>query len=688
MTRFIPKEVSWLSFNQRVLQEAANPDVPLLERIRFLGIYSNNLDEFFRVRVATLKRLEQVKHKTRDLVWIDASEVLEQVRQIVYKQRVEYEKLFHQLLEELASNHIYLVNETQLNPVQKEFVQEYFNAEVRPRLMPIMLGQVNKFPLLRDDNIYLAVVLDLAKKDKTEYALIRIPTDLCPRFIKLPSSSDEHYIIYLDDVIRFGLSKIFSIFKLKGLEAFTIKITKDAELDIDDDLTESFVSKVARSIERRKKGSPVRFLYDSNLPADFLEYLKLKLKLKDTDTLIPGGRYHNTKDFMQFPKIPEPHLKYPEHEEIPYPPFDRSRGILRAVRKKDHLLHFPYQSFGYFIDLLREASIDPKVKEIKITLYRLAKNSSVVYALRNALKNGKEVTAVVELQARFDEEANIYYAQQLKEAGARVIYGVLDLKVHAKICLITRREKKQNKLYAVFSTGNFNEETAGVFSDMMFLTSNQELTYEASRIFDFFERNYDIPQFQHLIVAPFNYRQKIKEFILKEIENHKKKLPAFIHLKLNNLVDEEIILLLERAVKEGVEVILNVRGMFGMNTSELLNRDNFQAFGIVDRFLEHARMMIFGNGGEPLYFLSSADLMTRNLDRRVEVTWPVFDPDIQEQIRKVFDIQLKDNTKARILDPDLSNKIRTHHQKPVRSQVMIYEYYQALYKKLLAEEIT
>ncbi len=667
------KEISWLAFNERVLLEAEKPGVPLIEKFKFLGIYSSNLDEFFRVRVATLKRIGELGKKAVKILGDDPLVIQKTVQEIVLSQRQKYEEIKGKLISELASNDIHFVDEDVVTGKHRDFILRYFFQKVRPKLMPIMMDQVRKFPELDDEAIYLATILSKGEKDRKKYALIKVPTDELPRFLVLPRIGKDKFIIFLDDVIRLGMKDLFRIQNYDLAEAFTIKVTKDAELDLNDDLDESYVSKISKGLKKREEGDPVRLVYDSRIPTFFLSYLKKRMGLGDNDAVIAGGRYHNLKDFIQIPNLGTEKLIYPTLQAIQHPWIIKKGSIFSQIRERDIMLHFPYHSFDNFSDLLREASIDPKVSEIKITLYRLANRSSIISALQNALRNGKQVTVVVELTARFNEKSNIEYSQQLKKEGARVIYGVPGLKVHAKLCLISRKEKGQIKRYSVIGTGNFNEETGKIFCDILLLTSFAEIGSELESLFEFFTRNYRVREFNYLVPAPFNMRREFTTWIKNEIANAKIGKPAYIHLKLNNLVDREIIQLLLDAAESGVEVKLNIRGMFSLVTPDSLE-SNIKAIAIIDRFLEHTRVFFFCNGGEEKVYFSSADLMTRNMDRRVEVTCPVLDPELQRELRKMFDIQWKDNRQATILDADLQNIPVTNRGKAIRSQMEMYKF--------------
>ena len=499
---------------------------------------------------------------------------------------------------------------------------------------------------------------------------------MLPRFILLPEKGDKKYIIFLDDVIRFGLKEIFFIFDFDEISAYTIKLTKDAELDIVDVATESYVDKLWKGLQERKKGTPVRFIYDRNMPDEFLKIITKKLNLGEDDVVVASNRYHNFKDFMKFPKIGPKSFFIQQLEPIPHADIPLGKSILAAMKKKDILLFFPYNPFDHFIDLLREASIDPLVTSIQITLYRLAANSSVINALMNAVRNGKRVTTVVELRARFDEEANISWGNVLMDAGVKVIYGVPGLKVHSKICLITREKNGVIERYATVGTGNFNEETARIYSDHLLLTANKKITYEVFKAFSFFNINYKKDNFYHLVLSPFFLRNKINLLIENEIKNAKAGKKAYIHWKLNNLTDREIIQSLYDASCAGVKVKLIVRGMFSLVPGVKGVSENIKAIGIVDRFLEHTRFMIFCNGdtGNEQVFITSADIMPRNLDHRIEVTCPIFDKNLKRELMDIFEIQWSDNVKARILDEKQTNRFVESKKKPVQSQIAIYDY--------------
>mgnify|MGYP001791519808 CR=1 FL=1 len=678
---YIPKEISWLSFNERVLQEADNKEVPLIERFKFLGIYSNNLDEYFRVRVATLKRLSQFGAKSKIILGYSPKATLKKIQQIVLSQNARFEKIYSGLIQELDKHKIHIVNEKQLTTEQSEFVQKYFHKEVLTRLMPFLIEKDSDLPNLTDDAIYLAIYMVKKENQKKRFALLEIPTNVLPRFIVLPEKDDDKYVMFIDDIIRSGLKEIFFIFDFDEFSAYTIKLTKDAELEIVDDISESYIDKLSRSLQQRKWGTPVRFIYDRDMPDDLLKILTKKLRFSPDDVTIPANRYHNFKDFMKFPNLGRKRFYYEPLVPIPHRDIQAGKSILSAIKKKDIMLFFPYHPFDHFIDLLREASIDPYVSSIQITLYRLARNSSVINALLNAVRNGKNVTTVVELQARFDEEANILWGNKLMEEGVKVIYGVPGLKVHSKLCLITRVKNEVTQRYAAIGTGNFNEDTAKIYTDHLLLTTNKKITNEVFKAFNFFNVNYKKDNYYHLVLSPFFLRNKIIQLIEKEIKNARAGKKAFIYLKLNNITDCEIIHHLYEASKAGVTIRMIIRGMISLVPGLKDISENIKAIGIVDRFLEHTRFMIFCNGGNEECYISSADLMTRNIEHRIEVTCPVFDKNIRNEMKEIFEIQWSDNVKARKFDASLSNEFVKPGKKVIQSQIEVYNYIKRVNEK-------
>ena len=687
---YVNRELSWLKFNARVLQEAADEKVPLLERLRFAGIFSNNLDEFFKVRYATVKRVAMNESSDKEL-GVHAKELLEEITKEVIQLQDESLSIINTITEELEKEQIFIVNEKTLLPEHEAFVNTYFYDKVRPALFTIILNDLEKFPQLKDDVAYLAVKMTLkedekasgvqkffsskAYKEKIQYALIELPTTL-NRFIELPQVGDKHYIIMLDDVIRFCLHLIFSIFNYESLSANMIKITRDAELDIDDDLSKSFVEKISSSVEDRRKGAPVRFVYDKTIDKDTLHFLIEKMGIVNTDSVIPGGRYHNRRDYMSFPSLGRTDLTYAPIHPLPVKGLTSEESLLKKIAEKDYLQFTPYHTFSNIIWFLREAALDPKVKSVKITIYRLAKNSQVVNSLINAVKNGKKVTVQIELQARFDEESNIRYAEQLKAEGVKLIFGVRGLKVHSKICVIEREEGKGIKRYGFISTGNFNESTAKVYTDYTLFTANQDILKEVNKVFNFFETNYNIQKYKHLIVSPHYTKKILKQLIEEEIKNAKAGKEAYIKLKMNNITSYKMIDKLYEASRAGVKIQMIVRGICCLVPGIEGMSENIEVISIVDKFLEHPRLFIFGNNGNPKVYISSADWMTRNISFRVEVGCPIYDEAIKQELIDTFEISWADNVKARVIDQAQDNHYRPHTQPAQRSQVALYEYYQ------------
>ena len=687
---YVNRELSWLKFNARVLQEAADEKVPLLERLRFAGIFSNNLDEFFKVRYATVKRVAMNESSDKEL-GVHAKELLEEITKEVIQLQDESLSIINTITEELEKEQIFIVNEKTLLPEHEAFVNTYFYDKVRPALFTIILNDLEKFPQLKDDVAYLAVKMTLkedekasgvqkffsskAYKEKIQYALIELPTTL-NRFIELPQIGDKHYIIMLDDVIRFCLHLIFSIFNYESLSANMIKITRDAELDIDDDLSKSFVEKISSSVEDRRKGAPVRFVYDKTIDKDTLHFLIEKMGIVNTDSVIPGGRYHNRRDYMSFPSLGRTDLTYAPIHPLPVKGLTSEESLLKKIAEKDYLQFTPYHTFSNIIWFLREAALDPKVKSVKITIYRLAKNSQVVNSLINAVKNGKKVTVQIELQARFDEESNIRYAEQLKAEGVKLIFGVRGLKVHSKICVIEREEGKGIKRYGFISTGNFNESTAKVYTVYTLFTANQDILKEVNKVFNFFETNYNIQKYKHLIVSPHYTKKILKQLIEEEIKNAKAGKEAYIKLKMNNITSYKMIDKLYEASRAGVKIQMIVRGICCLVPGIEGMSENIEVISIVDKFLEHPRLFIFGNNGNAKVYISSADWMTRNISFRVEVGCPIYDEAIKQELIDTFEISWADNVKARVIDQAQDNHYRTHTLPAQRSQVALYEYYQ------------
>ncbi len=668
------KEISWLSFNERVLQEASNTGVPLMDRVRFLGIFSNNMDEFFRVRMASLHRLLRAGKRVTTTEGHDLPRAVERAHEMAIDLYRRFDEAHAMIIDELARQKINFVDETALDEHQAKFVEEYFHREVRPNVTPIMIDQIQKWPDLLDDATYLIAGLrKKGAKAKTKYALIRVPSDVLPRFLVLPPRGDQRYVMYIDDVIRFGLEHIFGVFRYHSFDAYAIKVTRDSELDFDNDTSSGYVKRITRSLKNRKKGRFVRLLYDAEMPSALLQRVIKKLGLGRDGLIMSGGRHHNLRDLMDFPDLRLSNDRYESLPPLFHKDIDRHKRLIETIRKRDILVHYPYQTFQYVLDFLREASVDPNVTSIKFTIYRVAHRSSVVNALINAARNGKKVTVILELQARFDEENNLYWGQRLQEEGVHVIHGVEGLKFHAKLCLVTRTEKGLSASYAIIGTGNWNEETVKIYSDHSLFTADSQITKEVDRVFEYCSKPYKTPTFRNLLVAPFTLRKKIMQLIRREIRNAVAGHPAYIFLKLNNLADEELARALYRASDAGVKVKLIVRSMFSLVPGVVGLSENIEARSIVDRYLEHSRIFVFCNGGKPLYYLSSADLMARNLDGRVEVVCPIYDPSLQGELQAFLDLQWADNTKARILDAGLTNQINSTPQgKKTRAQWEIY----------------
>lgn len=676
---FFNRELSWLQFNARVLQEAEDPTVPLVERLRFLGIFSNNLDEFFKVRYASIKRIVETGSLGGSILGdIDPKALLERITDIVINQQSHSLDILSDIRKELRKHDIYIIDESKIDASQSKFVKKYFLDKVQPALVTYMLDDLETFPTLKDSAAYLAVSMLMGKtpddEDKISYALIEIPR-VINRFVEIPSSNSKRYIIILDDLIRYCLDKIFSIFEYKSIRAHMIKITRDASLDIDSDLNKSFIDKIYKSVKERSVGHPVRFVYDKDIDKRTLDYLLEKMNLVHTDSLIPGGRYHNRRDYMQFPSLGREDFLYKKQPPLKVPGLSMQGSILQQIAQKDYLLYTPYQSFSYVVRFLREAALDPKVRAIRISIYRLAEISHVASSLINAAKNGKAVTVEIELQARFDEEANIRYAEQMQQEGVKLIFGVKGLKVHCKACVIDRLEGDKIQHYSFLSTGNFNESTAQVYTDYTLFTANQKICKEVNKVFQFFEVNYRVKKYKHLLVSPHYTRNAIRKLIDNEIDNHKKGLPSGIRLKMNSLSDHKIISELYKASREGVPIQLIIRGICCLVPGVPNMSETIEVISVVDKFLEHTRLFIFENAGRPKVYISSADFMTRNLDFRVEISCPIYDKDIRQELIDTFEICWSDNVKARVVDENQSNKYRHNNELKVRSQFATYTYY-------------
>lgn len=668
---YLEREISWMHFNHRVLQEAQDKTVPLLERLSFLGIYSNNLDEFFRVRVAILNRIIELKELSLRNEKEVAQETLLQIQKLYRRYSVEFEETFKTLQAEMEEQGICILNEMQINAQQQKQILQVYTEKLNFHLYPRLFQKNSNFKDVNDENVYLAIRI-LTSVGQNEYALLVVPNRSFGRFIEIKSDegSKGKTFMFLDDVIRICLPYIFVGQGIVRFDAYAFKVTKDAEIDLalnPGDL----LGKVSKAIKNRRWGEPVRFIYDKNMPADMLKLIKNTFNIKKTDNLTAGSRYHNLKDLMSFPDCSRKALKYPHWIALPIPDIMESESVMDVLKQKDVLLHYPYHSFSNYIRLLREAAISKEVRTIKITLYRLANNSSVAEALICAAKNGKKVTAVIELLARFDEEQNIYWTQKMQDAGITVILGIEGLKIHAKLTLI----KSGKQGFACISTGNFHEGNATTYTDITLMTANKSIVNEVDEVFSFIQKPYINYNYKKLLVSPLTLRESIKMLINNEMKNAKKKKTAFIKCKLNHVTDVEIIKKLYEAAAVGVKIELLIRGSCSIITGKNGGSSNISVKGLIDRYLEHSRIFIFCNGGKEKYYLGSADWIARNFDMRVEVLAPIFDEKIQQELKMIVEYGLKDNQKARIVDGTGKNQIFTDSRTPFRSQEELYKYY-------------
>lgn len=668
------RELSWLQFNARVLQEAGDENVPLIERLRFLGIFSNNLDEFFKVRYATIKRIDQAgKGGKSALGGIKASELLELITETVIKQQSESLAILAVIQKRLEKENIFLIDEKEITDKRAEFIKNYFYQNLSPALVTLILNDQIELPLLKDSAAYLAVKMTLVEGDN-QFALIEIPKTI-NRFVVLPKEGDKSYIIMVDDLLRYCLDDIFNIFQYTSISAHMIKITRDGELDFDSDVSKSFIAKISESVKHRQIGDPVRFVYDKSIDTEMLKYLMDKMGIDSTDSIIPGGRYHNRRDYMKFPSLGREDLLYEKIRPLPVKGLSLEGSIFKAISEKDYLQYAPYHTFAYVVKFLREAALDPEVKNIKITIYRLAEISHVASSLINAAKNGKKVTVSIEIQARFDEQANIDYAEQMEDEGVNLIFGVQGLKVHSKMCVIERQEGKKTRRYGFISTGNFNESTAKIYTDYTLFTANQKILKDIDKVFDFFVTNYKIFRYKHIITSPHYTESWIKRMIDIEINNVKQGKPAYLKLKMNSISSYRMVDKLYEASRAGVQIQMIVRGICCLVPGVPGMSENIEAISIVDKFLEHPRLFIFCNDNDPKVYIGSADWMTRNIENRVEVTCPIYDEDIKQELIDTFEISWSDNTKARLLNPEEPNAYRRNGLKQIRSQFATYDYY-------------
>jgi polyphosphate kinase len=674
------REISWLSFNKRVLQEALDASVPVLERLRFLGIYSNNLDEFFRVRVGTLNKLLG-KNLEKSLNF-NPEEVLDEIYQTLKKDEYYFARAFSQIKKDLAANGVFFLHEGNLKADQLLWVKQFFKSNIRQGITPLILKDSLKFPAIKDKSIYLAIKMSQEETQKTQFSLIEIPTDYFSRFVEVPcKDSSKKYVMLLDDIIRVNLSEIFKVFEMDTFEAYTIKVTRDAELEIDNDISNSIVDKLSKSLKLRKKGKPVRFIADKRIPADLLHYILKRSQISKRNVVL-SGKYHNFKDFTKFPDFGMKHLLYDKNTPIPNLKMESEKTIFNTISKKDVLLFYPFNSFDYLLNFLREASIDPHVNEIKMSLYRLSKKSQIANILINAVKNGKKVTVVMEVTARFDEENNIYWAKQMEEEGIKVLYGNPNLKVHSKIVYITKKQNSKTKYFCNISTGNYNEVTANIYSDISLFTSQPDIAKDVANVFKFLETQK--PQtFKKLMISPFSTRSIILQGIDHEIKAHKEGKKGYILFKMNSLVDDQIIDKLYEASQIGVEIKLIIRGICCLIPNLPGISENIEAISIIDKFLEHARVYYFKNNPKEKLYISSADLMPRNIDFRVEVGVPIIDKLLQKKILNYLNLQLKDNQKSRFHDLEMSNEMKREGIESFRSQIEIYNWIQSDYDENL-----
>lgn len=675
--KYINRELSWLDFNARVLQEASNVDVPILERLRFIGIFSNNLDEFFQVRYATVKRIadENASNK-KNKENILAKKLLQNITKKVIKLQNESTEILNSIEKSLQKENIFFIDENQIPSNQKEFLKDYFLRNISPSLATIILSN-NKIHDFKDNKAFLIVNLKLKDSDNL-YALVELPKDIS-RFVVLPKTDKKQYIMFIDDIIRYHLNIIFSLFDYTSIEAHMLKITRDAELDIDDiDLSKSYIKKILEYVNKRKISNPVRLVYDKKIPKKTLYYLLEKINISSYDSLIPGGKYHHRSDYMNFPDLQRDELLYKKQKPLDIKNLNIESNLLDQISSRDFLMYTPYHSFSYLVSLLRQSAIDPSVTSIKITLYRLSTNSNVISSLINAAKNGKKVLVQIELQARFDEENNIKVSQQLKSAGVEIIFGVKGLKVHSKICLIERIEDKKKRLYGFLSTGNFNESTARIYSDFTLFTSNNKILKELKKIFEFLQSNYKIYEYKHLIVSPHQTKNKLFELIDNEINNAQKGIKSEIILKLNSFTSYKFVDKLYDASKSGVKIKLLVRGICCLIPQKLNLSENIEVKSVIDRYLEHSRVYVFENSGDKKVYISSADLMTRNIEKRVEVACPIYQVDLKKQILDSLDISLSDNVKTRLINHETQNIIYKDSKRKIRSQWKMYEYFKSI----------
>jgi polyphosphate kinase len=677
--QFNPRDISWLAFNERVLQEAMDESVPLHLRIRFLGIFSNNLDEFFRVRVAGLKRAMDFKEKVlSESFFQNPSKILSRIHDIVLRQQHEFSKTWENIQVEMAAQKIFIKDSKNLTLSQKKFIKNYFDEDVESNVIPTLLYENSQMPYLRDKSLYLGVGMKKnSEKNSDNFAIIEIPSRALGRFVILPTENEERNVMLLEDVIIYNLPHIFSYFDFDELSAHAFKVTKDAEFDLDNDIKTTLAAKIEKGLKSRRKGKPTRLVFDREMDKDLLEFLIKKLNLTKKDSIIPGDKIHNFKHFMEFPNVFINEERPIERTSFTHPKF-KKRRVMEVLLKEDVLLTFPYHSFVPVIDLLREAAMDPDVKSISITAYRLASNSKIINALINAARNGKEVTVMIELRARFDEEANLYWKERLELEGVKVLVGIPDKKVHAKLCVIKKRFQNKTIQFGFVSTGNFNEKTAKIYSDHLLMTSDRKIMADINKVFNLLNKPKQNPELalkscQQLLVCPTFMRKTFLEKIDFEINEAKNGRKAEIIIKVNSLSDRELITKLYAAAEAGVVIKMIVRGIYcAVNQKHF--KEKINGISIVDEYLEHARVIYFYNKGAEDIYISSADFMTRNLDYRIEAAVKITQKNLKKELKDILEIQLKDNVKARILDNKLRNIYKKNNQPKFRSQIETYHY--------------
>lgn len=685
--RYLHRDLSWLDFNYRVLQEAKDPSLPLFERIKFLAIYSSNLDEFFRVRVANHRNLMRAGKKTKREFEYTPADILKKILRIVNNQQEEISEIFEKtIIKELAHNNIRVKRRLDLNEEQKEFVEDYFNANLLPFVQPVLLVENKIKPFLNNGSLYLAIHMRDIAKEKVHYAIVKIPSDQLDRFIILPPTEDNvNELILLDDIVRHCVKWIFPGYEI--IDTYSIKLTRDAELYIDDEYSGDLVAKIRHSLNKRQVGPASRLVYDREMSKPFLKYLMRVFELDEYD-LLPEGRYHNNFDFFKFPNFGHKHLSNIALPPLPYAELENAVNIFEPITAKDHLIHVPYQSYESVVKFFEQASKDPNVTHIKIVQYRVAKVSRIMNALIEAVRLGKHVTTFIEVKARFDEEANLKWGERLEEAGVNVHYSIPGIKVHAKMAIVRRMEGSEAAIYSYLSTGNFHEDTAKIYSDVGIFTKDTRITNEVTRLFSFLEtqkRSKD--EFQHLLVGKFGMKENLIKLIRREVSLAKEGLKGKIILKMNSLQDPLMIEELYKASKAGVKIKLIIRGLCSLQAGIPGLSENIEAISIVDRFLEHMRVFIFNNSGNQDIYISSADWMVRNLNHRIETIVPVYDEKIRETILDLIRIQLNDNVKARLIGGKVNNTYKTNiDELAIRSQTETYYYMKRLSENLIEEE--